>query len=160
MKHKGFTIVELIVVIAAIAILASIAIVSYAFVVGDSMDAKIKSTVKTAGDALTLYENKNGSRVAAGGYFSNPNGMDTLVPTYLKTGYRDGITSRNATTANGIFRWYNCPDASSGFVIYASLNSPTADDIATFQKIRTSCGHTATQAPDTGNPSYNYAQTF
>lgn len=160
MKHKGFTIVELIVVIAAIAILASIAIVSYAFVIGDSMDAKIKSTVKTAGDALTLYENKNGSRVTALGYFNNANGMDKLVPTYLKTGYRDGITSANSTTANNIFRWYNCPDASSGFVIYASLNNPTADDIATFQKIRTSCGHTATQAPDTGNPSYNYAQTF
>jgi prepilin-type N-terminal cleavage/methylation domain-containing protein len=160
MKHKGFTIVELIVVITAIAILASIAIVSYTFVIGDSMDAKIKSTVKTAGDALTLYENKNGSRVAAMGYFSNPNGMDTLVPTYLKAGYRDGIKSRNATQDNQIFRWYNCPDASSGFVIYASLNNPTADDIATFQKIRTSCGHTATQAPGTGNPSYNYAQTF
>ena len=160
MKHKGFTIVELIVVITAIVILASIAIVSYSFVIGDSMDAKIKSTVKTAGDALTLYENKNGSRVTALGYFDNANGMDTLVPTYLKTGYRDGITSTNSTTANNIFRWYDCPDASSGFVIYASLNNPTADDLATFGNIRTSCGHTATQAPDTGNPSYNYAQTF
>lgn len=160
MKHKGFTIVELIVVISVIVILASIAIVSYSSVIGDSMDAKIKSTVKTAGDALTLYENKNGSRVAATGYFYTPNGMDTLVPTYLKTGYRDGITSRNSAGGNQIFRWYNCPNASSGFVIYASLNNPTADDIATFQKIRTSCGHTATQAPDTGKYSYNYAQTF
>ena len=160
MKHKGFTMVELIVVIAVIAILASIAIVSYSFVIGDSMDAKIKSTVKTAGDALTLYESKNGSRVAATGNFNRANGMDTLVPTYLKTGYRDGITSKNTTHTNHVFRWYNCSDGSGSIVVYASLNSPTADDIATFEKIRTSCGHTDTQAPDTGNPSYNYAQTF
>ena len=161
MKHKGFTIVELIVVIAVIAILASIAIVSYSFVIGDSMDAKIKSTVKTAGDALTLYENKNGSRVTGQGQFDADNGMDTLVAaSNLKTGYRDGITSSNSSDANKIFKWYDCANSSGGFVIYASLNNPTADDIATFGKIRTSCGHTATQAPDTGNPSYNYAQTF
>lgn len=161
MKHKGFTIVELIVVIVVIAILASITLVSYNFAKYDAMDARIRSTVRTAGDALALYESNNkGARVDGTGVFSATNGMDTLIPAYLRTGYRDGITSKNATAANNIFRWYPCGDGSGGFVIYASLNSPTSDDMATFTTLRAACGHTATQAPTSGNPTYNYAQVF
>ena len=161
MKHKGFTIVELIVVIVVIAILASITLVSYNFAKYDAMDARIRSTVRTAGDALALYESNNkGARVAGTGVFSATNGMDTLIPAYLRTGYRDGITSKNATAADSIFRWYPCNDGSGGFVIYASLNSPTSDDTTRFSTLRTACGHTATQAPTSGNPTYNYAQVF
>ena len=161
MKHKGFTIVELIVVIVAIAILASITLVSYNFTKYDAMDARIRSTVRTAGDALSLYESNNkGARVTGTGVFSATNGMDTLIPAYLRTGYRDGITSKNATDANSIFRWYPCNDGSGGFIIYASLNSPTSDDTTRFSTLRTACGHTATQAPSSGNPTYNYAQIF
>ena len=163
MKHKGFTIVELIVVIVAIAILASIAIVSYSFVIGDSMDAKIKSTVKDAGDALTLYENKNGSRVTGQGQFDADNGMDTLVAaSNLKTGYRDGITSSNSSDANKIFKWYDCANSSGGFVIYASLNNPTDEDTTSFSKIKSACGQTNSQVPSGSgvNPAYNYAQIF
>ena len=161
MKHKGFTIVELIVVIVVIAILASITLVSYNFAKYDAMDARIRSTVRTAGDALALYESNNkGARVDGTGVFSVTNGMDTLIPAYLRTGYRDGITSKNATAADSIFRWYPCNDGSGGFVIYASLNSPTSDDTATFTTLRAACGHTATQAPSSGNPTYNYAQIF
>ena len=161
MKHKGFTIVELIVVIVVIAILASITLVSYNFTKYDAMDARIRSTVRTAGDALSLYESNNkGARVEGTGVFNATNGMDTLIPAYLRTRYRDGITSKNATDANSIFRWYPCNDGSGGFIIYASLNSPTSDDTATFTTLRTACGHTATQAPSSGNPTYNYAQIF
>ena len=161
MKHKGFTIVELIVVIVVIAILASITLVSYNFAKYDAMDARIRSTVRTAGDALSLYESNNkGARVTGTGVFSATNGMDTLIPAYLRTGYRDGITSKNATAADSIFRWYPCNDGIGGFVIYASLNSPTSDDTATFTTLRAACGHTATQAPSSGNPTYNYAQVF
>ena len=160
MRHKGFTIVELAIVIIVIAILAGIVLVSYSFLQRDAIDAKIRSTVKTAGDALTLYESKNQARIAGTGYFDAANSIDTLVPTYLKTGYRDGLTSKNAASATTIFRWYNCANADNGFVIYASLSNPTPDDTAAFTSIRTACGHNDTQAPTTGTNKYNYAQLF
>lgn len=157
---KAFTIVELMVVIVVIAILASIVIVSYNWMQDDAMDTKIRSVVKTAGDGLALSEGQTGSRVSGTGVFNIANGMDTLVPKYLKTGYRDGLKSKNATSANNIFRWYPCADGGGGFVIYASLNNPTSEDTAAFTKIRTACGNTATQAPTTSDPQYNYAQLF
>lgn len=163
MKHKGFTVVEIIVVIVVVAILAAITIVSYSFMREDAMDTKIRAAVKTAGDAIQLHEARNGSRITGIGYFGNSNGVDSLISLgFLKPDYRDGLTSKNASSSNTILRYYHCPDASSGFIIYASLNNPTADDIAIFNKLRTNCGHTASQAPDatTANPRYNYAQVF
>ncbi|PID33351.1 hypothetical protein CR969_01250 [Candidatus Saccharibacteria bacterium] len=160
MKHKGFTIVELLIVIAVIAILASITVVSYSFMRGDSMDSKIKAVVKTAGDALSLKDGQTGSRVAGKGYFNVADGMDTLVPQYLKQGYRDGVESNRVPSDDQIFRWYDCADGSGGFVIYASLNNPTSDDIANFQKYRTACGHNDSHAPTSGTHVYNYGQVF
>ena len=159
MKHKGFTVVELLVVIVVVVLLATITIVAYSFMREDAMDAKIRATAKTAGDALALYESQNGSRVGDTGYFSNTNGIDTLVPKYLPQGYRDGLTSKNSSAASRIFRWYSCSDGGGGFAVYASLNNPTADDLANFDKIRTACNHT-TVAPNSGDPKYNYAQIF
>ena len=163
MKHKGFTIVELAIVIVIIAILAAITVISYRGVQRDGMDAKIRSVVKTAGDAIALHESRTGARITGTGYFNSSNGVDTLVGSgYLKTGYRDGITSENATNANTIFRYYSCNDTIKSVVIYASLNNPTSDDTANFSKIRTACGHGSSQAPNgaTNNPKYNYAQLF
>ncbi len=159
-KQKGFTVVELIVIVIVIAILVSITAVSYMFARDDAMDAKIKSTVKTAGDALSLYESDNKSRVSAQGNYFNANGMDTLVPKYLKPDYRDGITSKNATDWRGIMRWYNCLDGNGGFVVYAALNNPTESDISSFNKIRSGCAHNDTQAPTSGSFKFNYAQLF
>lgn len=157
MKQRGFTIVELAIVIVVIAILAAITIVSYRGVQRDGMDTKIRSVVKTAGDAVALKESRGGARPAAG-YFST--GVDSLVPEYLKTGYRDGLTSENVNNNDRIFKFYPCADGGGGFIIYASLNNPTSDDTTTFNKLRTACGHGTSQAPTSGNLIYNYAQLF
>lgn len=160
MKHKGFTVVELIVVIVVIAILAGITIVAYSFVRDDAMDTRIKSTVKSVGDAIALYEQKN-ARPSVEGYLSAPNGVDALLtPKFLNNGYRDGIVSRNAPTANSVFRWRSCEDGGGGFIVYASLNNPSDGDIANFDSLRTSCGHEESQVPATGSVKYNYAQAF
>ena len=159
MKQRGFTIVELVVVIVVIGILAAITIVSYRGVQQDGMDTKIRSIVKTAGDAISLKESKGGSRPATT-YFNVTDGVDSLVPTFLKTGYRDGATSLNVNDNDLIFKIYDCSDGGNGFIIYASLNNPTDDDIATFTKLRSACGHSATQAPTSGSLIYNYAQVF
>lgn len=160
MKRSGFSVVELIIVIVVIAILASITIAGYSFMQDDASDTKIRAAVKSAGDALVLYESQNsGARPAATGTFGVPNGLDSvLVPKYLKDGYRSGLSSRNTSDPNNIFRWYGCSDG--GFVIYASLSSPTAEEVAQFGRNRTYCGHTTTQAPEAGNSRYNYSQLF
>ena len=88
MKHKGFTVVELLVVIVVIIILATITIVSYTYIRDDAMDTKIRAAVKTSGDAVQLHETRNNGRITGTGYFNVSSGVDTLVPTYLKTGYR------------------------------------------------------------------------
>ncbi len=159
MKHKGFTIIELLVVIAVIAVLASIVIVSYGFMRGDSMDAKIKTVVKTAGDALALKEGQTGTRTDIGtGFFNGSNGMDSLVPKYLKQGYRDGLESKRVSDPNRLLAWFNCNDGGGGFVIYASLNNPTADDTAKFNKYKLACGQNG--HPLFAYDEYNYAQVF
>lgn len=161
MKHKGFTLVELLIVIVVIAILATIGIVSYSSVRGNAVDSKIKSIVKTVGDAIQLHESQNNGRITAQGHFHNAGGVDSLAPKYLKPDYRDGISSKNATNKNTIFRFFNCNNGGGGFVIYASLNNPSEDDIRHFNEIRSSCRNDnyAPSGPN-DNPKYNYAQVF
>lgn len=160
-KHKGFTVVELLVVIVVIAILASIVIVSYSWLRGDATDSKIRAVVKTAGDAEMLYEGQGNDRLSHG-EFSVAGGIDTLVSKkILKVGYRDGLSSKNVQNANKIFLFKSCPDSNKNgpIVIYASLNNPTSDDINNFNNARNQCGH-MTSVPASGANTYNYAQIF
>lgn len=159
MKHKGFTLIEVLIVIAVIAVLASIAIVSYRSVRENGLDAKIRSAVKTAGDAAALAEAR-GKRITGFGPFTAPDGVQTLVPDYLKADYRQGVSSKKAANEEAIFRIYECHDGGKGFVIYAALNNPSTEDVATFNRIRSSCHHNSTQAPDSGSTIYSYAQLF
>lgn len=162
-KHKGFTIVELIIVIVVIAILASITVVGYSFMRADAMDARIRSAVKTIGDAITLYEIKENANynTMTTGRLNFSQGVDNrLVPKYLKPGYRDGLKSKDSTEETTIL-WYRCTISGNhaGSVVYASLSNPTSEDIASFNKMRNQCSHHHT-VPNLGTPKYNYAQLF
>lgn len=160
---RGFTLVELMIVIIVIGILAAISIVSYRGISDRAMDTRIKTIVADVGKALTISDGLDGVRPSAQGYFDNPNGVrDTLVPGYMSQNYRTGITSKNAPASeNTVFRYYIC--GSGRFVIYASLNSPTAADISNLQSVKSTCGHSNTHAPETAtgnNPRYNFAQIY
>lgn len=160
-KHKGFTVVEILIVITVIAILASISIVAYGSMRDRATDAKIRTAVKLAGDAATLKEARTNRRPTGYGAFNVRDGIQSLVPEYLKADYRDGVSSKKAANPEDIFRFYECGSGSNkGFVIYAALSSPTDEDVATFQRIRSSCGHDHTQAPTSGPAVYSYAQLF
>lgn len=163
MKHKGFTVVELIVVIVVIGILASISLVSYKFVREDAVDTKIRAAVNTVGDAIALHEGQTNSRVAFGTNGVLPSGsVSTLVPKYLKADYKDGLTSKNLSSGGQIMLVFSCGDGSGGFVVYASLNNPSSDDVSRFNSTRKAvasggCGQTTTEVPSS---TYNYAKVF
>ena len=96
-KHKGFTLIEILVVTAVIAILATISVASYTGMTERARDSKIRSVMKTAGDALQLYETKNNSLPSGQGKFNQANSVDSLVPQYIQRGYRDDAVSKNAS---------------------------------------------------------------
>lgn len=167
-KHKGFTVVELLIVIVVIAILAAIVSVSYLSTRDSAMDAKVRSTVKASGDAVLLYENDNDALPQVSGKFgatasATQYNIDKLAPHYLKLDYRKGLMSANAATTDDILVWYPCSTAVGGFVVYASLSLPEPEDEANFTSLRTACGQTAATVPGptgTGPTTYNYAQQF
>lgn len=159
-KHKGFTIVELLIVIVVIAVLASIAVVSYAFLRGDASDAKIRSAVKNIGDAISLHESQNLKKITGQGMLNAANGVDTLVPKYLKTDYRQGLTSKNSSDSNRIIIWHECRDGSGDFVVYASLNNPKPEEQQGANRLKSRCSHSDSFVPTSGDPAYNYAQLF
>lgn len=162
MKHKGFTIVELLIVLLVIAILTAIGTVSYTSIQRDAMDGKIKATVKDVGDAMALYESDTSELPPSEGHFQQWNGVRRLIPKYLKEDYSKGLKSRHAAHSDQIFRWYRCaePGGDRGFVVYAALNNPKADDTANFTKVRNDCRHSEAHAPTSGQTQYNYARRF
>ena len=60
-KDKGFTIVELLIVVVVIAILATITVVAYNGIQSRARDAQLKSDLKSAATQLALYNTQNGT---------------------------------------------------------------------------------------------------
>jgi len=59
-KQKGFTIVELLIVIVVIAILAAITIVTYTGISSQANEAAVKSDLKNFGTAMQMYRSEKG----------------------------------------------------------------------------------------------------
>ena len=162
-RQTGFTIVELLIVMVVIAILATIGIVAYSGVRQDATDTKIRSIVKIAGDALQIYDTQKRTLPSGQGTFNNANGVDSLVPQYIQPGYREGVSSKNASNPNDIFVWYPCKDTSgkiTGIAVFAALNSAKPQESAQVNAVKATCNIPGTAVPTTGKPAYNYVQTF
>lgn len=162
-RQTGFTIVEVLIVIVVIAILATIGTMSYSGMRQDATDTKIRSIVKIAGDALQIYDTQKRTLPSGQGAFNNANSVDSLVPQYIQPGYREGVSSKNASNPNDIFIWYPCKDTSgkiTGIAVFAALNSAKPQEAAQVNVIRANCNISSAAVPTTGKPAYNYVQTF
>ncbi len=83
--RKGFTLIEVLVVVTIIAVLISIGIVSYSSVNRRSRDAKRKGDVEQLRSALEMYRADNGYYPdVSGASWADASGLSVaLVPAYL-----------------------------------------------------------------------------
>ncbi len=89
-NNKGFTIVELVVVIAVIGILASIAIPYYTDAQATARGAKIVADMRTIQSAYTMYLAKNGGvqkNIIVGDTAEYPD----IIPTLVEQGYLESV---------------------------------------------------------------------
>lgn len=110
---KGFSLMELLVVISIIAALVTISAVSYTTVNKRTRDAKRKSDVEQLRNALQMYRSENNSFPSiGGGNFTNASNLSTaLVSTYIAVIPADPKTAqtyRYAATGftNGVYYSY------------------------------------------------------
>lgn len=113
-KRKGFTIVELLIVIVVIAILAAITIVAYNGVQARARDAQRKEDIATIAKAFELYYAQNGTYPVTSGSTSINGSWTTtadaswsnleniLVPQYISKLPRDPISKQMGA---GAFPW-------------------------------------------------------
>lgn len=91
-SHKGFTLVELVVVVAVIGILAGIAIPYYTDATATARGAKIVADMVTIQEAYTVYLVKNGG---AEKKINTGSGAETynkdIIPMLVKEGYLDYV---------------------------------------------------------------------
>ena len=89
-KQKGFTIVELLIVIVVIAILAAITIVAYNGIQSRAKSAKVQQDIKSMQRLVELYKADNGSYPTTGNTWSfsssSPDGfIPSIVPTFASS---------------------------------------------------------------------------
>lgn len=127
-KQKGFTIVELLVVVVVIGILAAITVVAYSNVQQRSRDADRKADIATIKKMLLLYQADNGGVQGTPTYGgTGPGGWDSSDRGawlgFLGTGYgripRDPtntppVSPADAGSGTGLVYFYYCYNAGAG----------------------------------------------
>lgn len=123
---KGFTIVELLIVIVVIALLAAITVVAYNGMQQRARDGKRAQDLASIQKALLLYNASNGGVYASFNYASSgPGGWDSSVQTnwlsFLRSSYGnmpvDPLNVSTTDPSNGNDDWayfYYCYAAGSG----------------------------------------------
>ena len=120
-KSKGFTLVELMIVITVIAILSTIAVVSFTRVQKQSRDTKRKGDLRSIATAMQAYFSEANSY---------PTALSTaLVPTYIPTFPKDptgdtlGSYSYTVVTTNNTFTLCSQLEAVSGANSYWNVTT-------------------------------------
>ncbi|MFA7253759.1 MAG: prepilin-type N-terminal cleavage/methylation domain-containing protein [Patescibacteria group bacterium] len=171
---KGFTLIEILIVITVIGILASISIVGYDRVSTAARDSRRKADLESISIALTMYHQNEKSWILTGsgylgtgeGYFNAKDAVSypksiakfLVEKGYLSTEPKDPklkVENGIALSERPQYMVYQCHFSGNinfvdGGVIYAQLEKPSASDIATYTEAKTQCN----DAPAAGN---NYA---
>lgn len=129
-KQKGFTIVELLIVIVVIGILAAIVIVAFNGIQARARDSSKESSVKSLMKAIELYNAENGSYPALAGCSDNSGcgltGLSTLlVPTYIGAMPNNLTGVSYARNTNGVGYGLNVPYESKPRCIAGNNPNPT-----------------------------------
>lgn len=108
MKKRGFTIVELLIVIVVVGILAAISIVAYSGIQGKARDAQRLQDIKTIQKALELYKTQYGNYPVAMGT-PNASGWETsLSGSFIPSLKSSGVVSsvpvdpKNSVTSTSV----------------------------------------------------------
>lgn len=141
-KQSGFTIIELLVVVAIIGTLASIIMVSVESARSKARDTARRAALNQIQIALELYRNDHGTFQVSGGghsgggqgWLSHENG--TTYPTAVtrvlhNEGYLPVPLIEDPTTSPG-YMIYVCNNGQS-YALSATLENPTPTDIADIQ---------------------------
>lgn len=127
-RPSGFTLIELMIVIAIIAILASILVPNFIRARGQGMFSACQSNLKNVGTALEMY-----STDAAGRY---PTALTTLSPNYLKT--IPTCPSSGTATYTGGYTSASLPDAFT--VVCTGTNHRAVDAPANYPQYTSQAG--------------------
>lgn len=127
-KQKGFTIVELLIVIVVIGILAAIVIVTFTGVQKKARDSDRRSDINAVNSLLEVYYADNASYPTK----AQLDDKDTWVPANLKDLKADVTTAPGGTTDD-----------------FATTNPPTATNVYTYVEAPTGCANTSA-SPCTG----------
>ena len=119
--QKGFTLVELLVVITIIAVLSTIGIVMYTTVQRNARDAKRIGDMQAISKALEMYKSVNGSypTTSAISIASNWDTFAAALSPYMQSLPKDPTNSDNWTT--GKFYKYHTNDTGTFYQVAASL---------------------------------------
>ena len=159
-SHKnGFTVVELLIVIAVIGILAALTYIAYSGIQARARDTIVKNAAKQFAVELQRFAADTGKTPlqTGGGWGGQGSGIvssqyidATYYPVATETVLRNaGYLPADFTKNLPVNKQYNSsaytlmlyPCGTSKYVVYYSLESPTPDDKTAFSSVMTQCGN-------------------
>lgn len=97
-KRKGFTLIELMIVIAIIGILAAVAIPNFVGMTDEARVARIQSDLSTVGSAMEMYYAKNGSYPSAVADLVGTDGKEGFLRKEPEPPVKDVVYTVNSST--------------------------------------------------------------